>query len=129
MKHYSMNLIFSLALLLGFLNTSFAKIQTSRAFITRWNLATAGSGATQLSFGSATIGTVNYHWQEVSPGRATGSGSFSGSSLTITGLPTGAIWALHSLQMNINAIRQLGLVSNLIKNYSVSLNSSINHIR
>jgi hypothetical protein len=49
MKHHSMNLIFSLALLLGFLNTSFAKIQTSGAFITRWNLATAGSGATQLS--------------------------------------------------------------------------------
>ena len=59
MKHHSMNLIFSLALLLGFLNTSFAKIQTSGAFITRWNLATAGSGATQLSFGSATIAAYN----------------------------------------------------------------------
>lgn len=59
MKHHSMNLIFSLALLLGFLNTSYAKIQTSGAFITRWNLAAAGSGATQLSFSSATIAAYN----------------------------------------------------------------------
>ncbi len=60
-------------------------------FITRWNLATAGSGATQLSFGVATAGTVNYSWQEVGGGGATGTGTFSGSPLTITGLPSGAI--------------------------------------
>ncbi|WP_396174555.1 BspA family leucine-rich repeat surface protein, partial [Flavobacterium sp.] len=60
------------------------------AFITRWNLATAGSGATQLSIGTATSGTVNYYWQQVTGGTATGSGSFSGSTLTITGLPAGA---------------------------------------
>jgi surface protein len=57
------------------------------AFITRWNLA----GANQLSFGTATAGTVSYNWQEVSPGTATGSGTFSGNSLTITGLPSGII--------------------------------------
>jgi hypothetical protein len=46
--------------------------QTS--FIPRWNLATPGSGATQLSFGTATGCTVNYYLQEVSHGSATGSG-------------------------------------------------------
>ena len=77
------------------------------AFITRWNLAIAGSGTTQLSFGTATSGTVNYYWQEVSPGTATGSGSFSGSTLTITGLPSGAtirlgIYPTNFQRININ---------------------------
>ena len=60
-------------------------------FITRWNLATAGSGATQLTFGIATSGTVSYTWQEVSPGTASGSGTFTGSTATITGLPAGSV--------------------------------------
>jgi trimeric autotransporter adhesin len=77
------------------------------AFITRWNLATAGSGATQLSIGTATSGTVNYYWQEVSPGTSTGSGSFSGTTLTINGLPTGAtirlfIYPTNFQRININ---------------------------
>jgi surface protein len=77
------------------------------AFITRWNLAIAGSGATQLSFGTATSGTVNYYWQEVSPGTATGSGSFSGTTLAITGLPSGAtirlgIYPTNFQRININ---------------------------
>jgi trimeric autotransporter adhesin len=74
------------------------------AFITRWNLATAGSGATQLSIGTATSGTVNYYWQEVSPGTATGSGSFSGSTLTITGLPAGATIRLGIYPTNFQRI-------------------------
>ena len=41
---------------------------TSNPFITRWNLTTAGSGATQLNFGIETTGTVNYFWQEVGGG-------------------------------------------------------------
>jgi surface protein len=74
------------------------------AFVTRWNLATAGSGATQLSIGTATSGTVNYYWQEVSPGTATGSGSFSGSTLTITGLPAGATIRLGIYPTNFQRI-------------------------
>jgi surface protein len=74
------------------------------AFITRWNLATAGSGATQLTFGTATSGTVNYYWQEVSPGTATGSGSFSGTTPTISGLPTGAIIRLGIYPTNFQRI-------------------------
>ena len=54
------------------------------AFITRWDLA----GTTTLSFGTATSGTVSYTWQEELPGTASGSGTFSGNTLTITGLPS-----------------------------------------
>jgi hypothetical protein len=56
-------------------------------FITQWNLATSGSGATQLSFGTATSGVVNYSWQEISLGSASGSGSWSGLILTIISVP------------------------------------------
>jgi surface protein len=66
-------------------------VNVDTSFITRWNLATAGSGATQLSFGVAVAGTVGYQWEEVSPGSASGSGTFSASPLTITGLPSGAV--------------------------------------
>ena len=69
-------------------------------FNTRWNL----DGATQLSFGTATSGTVNYDWQEVSPGTATGSGSFSGSDLTIMGLPSGSIIRLRIYPTNFQRI-------------------------
>ena len=57
------------------------------AFITRWDLA----GTTTLSFGTATIGTVSYSWQEELPGTASGLGTFSGTTLTITGLPSTTI--------------------------------------
>lgn len=77
---------------------------TGQDFITQWNLATAGSGATQLSFGTATSGSVNYTWQEISPGSASGSGSWSGSTLTITGLPTGATIRLQIAPTNFQRI-------------------------
>lgn len=73
-------------------------------FITQWNLATAGSGATQLSFGTATSGVVNYTWQEISPGSASGSGSWSGSTLTITGLPVGSTIRLQIAPTNFQRI-------------------------
>ena len=75
------------------------------AFITRWDLAIAGSGATQLSIGTATSGTVNYYWQEVSPGSASGSGSFSGANLTITGLPAGATIRLGIYPSNFQRVK------------------------
>jgi gliding motility-associated-like protein len=76
----------------------------SQDFITQWNLATAGSGATQLTFGTATSGTVNYTWQEISPGSASGSGSWSGSTLTITGFPAGATVRLQIAPANFQRI-------------------------
>ncbi|MEM0541136.1 BspA family leucine-rich repeat surface protein [Flavobacterium sp. j3] len=76
-------------------------------FITRWNLATVGSGATQLSIGTATSGTVTYYWQQIGGAALTGSGTFSGTTLTITGLPTGAtirlgIYPTNFQRININ---------------------------
>jgi surface protein len=73
-------------------------------FITRWNLATAGSGPTQISFGVTTTGTVNYTWQQVGGAGATGSGLFSGSTATITGLPSGATIDLSIQPANFRAI-------------------------
>lgn len=73
-------------------------------FITQWNLANAGSGATQLSFGTATSGVVNYTWQEISPGSASGSGSWSGSTLTVTGLPAGSTIRLQIVPTNFQRI-------------------------
>ena len=74
------------------------------AFITRWNLATEGTGTTQLSFGTATSGPVNYTWKEVSPGTKSGSGTFSGNNLTITGLPANAIIRLSIAPANFRRI-------------------------
>ncbi len=72
-------------------------------FITQWNLATAGSGANQLTFGTATSGTVNYTWQQL-PSGASGSGSWSGATLTITGLPAGATIRLQIAPTNFQRI-------------------------
>ncbi|AEI47344.1 BspA family leucine-rich repeat surface protein [Runella slithyformis] len=62
----------------------------SSPFITRWDLSKTGGAATTLTFGVATAGTVSYTWQQVG-GAASGSGTFNGSTLTITGLPANAI--------------------------------------
>ena len=74
-------------------------------FITRWNLATAGSGSTQISFGVTTTGTVNYTWQQVGGVGATGSGTFTGAGGTaiITGLPSGATIDLSIEPTNFRA--------------------------
>ncbi|WP_291720738.1 BspA family leucine-rich repeat surface protein, partial [Bernardetia sp.] len=75
----------------------------SNPFITTWNLATAGSGTDQLTFGVATSGIVNYTWQQL-PSGASGSGSFSGSTCTIIGLPTGATIRLNIESTNFQRI-------------------------
>lgn len=76
---------------------------STQNFITQWNLATSGSGATQLTFGTATSGTVNYTWQQLPTG-ASGSGSWSGATLTITGLPTGGTIRLQIAPTNFQRI-------------------------
>jgi surface protein len=83
-----------------FVGNSFAQ---SGDFVTKWNLATTGSGATQLTIGTSTSGTVSYSWTEVG-GSGSGSGTFSGSPLTITGLPTGATIRLRISRTNFKRI-------------------------
>lgn len=73
-------------------------------FITQWDLSIAASGATPLSFGTGTSGIVNYTWQEISPGSGSGGGSWSGSTLTITRLPAGAIIRLQIAPTNFQRI-------------------------
>jgi gliding motility-associated-like protein len=76
---------------------------TAQNFITRWDLSIAGSGPSQLSLIVGTSGVANYTWQEVSPGSSTGSGSWSGSTLTITGLPSGAVIRLQIQPTNFRS--------------------------
>jgi surface protein len=73
-------------------------------FITRWNLATSGSGATQISFGVATSGLVSYTWETVPASASSGSGTFSGSTATITGLPANATIRLSISPNNFQRI-------------------------
>jgi gliding motility-associated-like protein len=84
--------------------TDFTVSTGTQNFITQWNLVPAGSGATQLTFGTATSGTVNYTWQELSPGTASGSGSWSGATLTITGLPAAATIRLQIAPTNFQRL-------------------------
>jgi surface protein len=88
--------IFKLALVMLLSALSGKASAQSGDFVTKWDLATTGSGANQLKFLTTNLGTVNYEWTELSPGTSTGSGtlSFSGTFpniyATISGLPTGA---------------------------------------
>ena len=75
---------------LFFLCVIYVQISFAQDFITRWDLSIAGSGATQLSFGVGTVGTCSYTWETI-PAGATGTGTFNGNTLTITGLPAGAM--------------------------------------
>lgn len=79
------------------------QLLTAQNFITRWDLSKSGSGATQISFGVATSGTVNYTWATV-PAASSGSGTFTGSTATITGLPANATIRLQILPTNFQRI-------------------------
>jgi surface protein len=80
---------------------------TNLPFITRWDLSTAGSGATQLTFGVETSGDVSYTWETV-PAGTSGSGSFTGTTATITGLPAGAIIDLSISPINFQRFNMNG---------------------
>ena len=72
-------------------------------FITRWDLSKTGGASTTLTFSVATAGTVSYTWQQVG-GAASGSGTFSGSTLTITNLPANATIDLSIDPVNFQRI-------------------------
>ena len=80
-----------------------------RPFITRWDLSKTGSGVsggtTSLVIGVATaLGqNVSYTWQQVG-GSASGSGTFTGTTLEITGLPSGATIDLSIAPANFQRI-------------------------
>ena len=72
-------------------------------FVTRWNLATTGTSTTGLIFGVETTGVVNYTWTTV-PAGTSGSGTFTGTTATITGLPTNATILLSIAPANFQGI-------------------------
>ncbi len=84
--------------------TATVNIDPNSLFITRWDLSkSTGSGANQISFGVETAGTVNYTWTTV-PAGTTGSGTFSGTTATITDLPENAIIDLSISPTNFQRI-------------------------
>lgn len=67
----------------------FANGLHAQDFITVWNLSLPGSFPNSIGFGVGTTDTVNYTWETI-PAGTTGSGTFSGTTATISGLPTSA---------------------------------------
>lgn len=72
-----------------------------RDFITVWDLSKPGSGEGQISFGASMRGVVNYSWKELSPGKATGSGTLSAEWITLFGMPAGAVIELSLSPQNL----------------------------
>jgi surface protein len=73
-------------------------------FVTVWDMTKPGSSPNSITFGVGTTGPVNYIWEDLNTG-ATGSGSFSGSTATITGLPTLSTIELRIKSNNFNRFR------------------------
>ncbi|RYU95910.1 BspA family leucine-rich repeat surface protein [Emticicia agri] len=78
-------------------------VASDTSFITRWNLATAGSGNTQLLFDISISGPVSYTWTTV-PAGTSGSGTFTVQGAYITGLPAGATIDLSISPTNFHRI-------------------------
>ena len=77
--------------------------QSADDFVTKWDLATSGASPTGLTFGTVTGGSVSYSWTEVG-GSGSGSSTFSGTSLNITGLPSGKTIELRISPSNFQRI-------------------------
>lgn len=75
----------------------------SNDFVTVWNLSEVAAPNNQITFGVATSGTVNYTWETI-PAAASGSGTFTGSTATITGLPAFAVIRLSIQPANFQRI-------------------------
>lgn len=72
-------------------------------FITKWDLSIAGSSPNSITFAVGTSGTVHYTWQTI-PAGTSGTGTFSGSTANINGLPGGASIQLNIQPANFNRI-------------------------
>ena len=95
---------------------SWSLFAQAQDFITRWDLSIAGSGATQLTFGVGTSGTCSYTWETI-PAGTVGSGTFSGNTITITGLPANAVIRLIIDTTNFRRINiNFGSDKNRLKN-------------
>ncbi len=77
---------------------------SAQEFITRWNLTNPGSSSTSIGFEVTTIDTVYYTWETI-PAGISGTGTFSGTFATITGLPINAIIRLKIDSTNFKGFR------------------------
>ena len=124
--HQKITLFLSITLLLllnistGFSNTNFDEISSPKNeskclkenesninpndFIMTWDLSTEWGPINVINFQVETIGLLNYSWQEISPGSSSGSGSFSGSSFLLTGLPSGSVINLTIESTNLKRV-------------------------
>ncbi|KPM49784.1 choice-of-anchor D domain-containing protein [Jiulongibacter sediminis] len=98
------SLRFTILILSYFFFTAGSLQAQNDPFITRWDLSLSGSSSTGLSFGVQTSGSANYTWQQVGGSGATGSGTFSGTTLSITGLPANGIIDLSISPTNFQRI-------------------------
>ncbi len=94
-----------LTIIILFISTTLCNAQE---FITVWDLSKPGSSPTQLSFGVGTTGIVNYTWETI-PAGSTGSGTFTGTTATISSLPASSkirlkIDSTNFIRINMNGI-------------------------
>ena len=80
-----------------------ANLANAQDFITLWDLSSPGSSPSSITFDVGTTGPVNYTW-ETQPAGTTGSGTFSGTTATISGLPINKIIRLKINPTNFNQI-------------------------
>ena len=88
-------------ILLAVLFVFHLNIAFTQDYITRWDLSLPGASPTSLTFGVGTVGIVNYTWETVPVGM-NGSGTITGNTANITGLPAGAIIRLKIIPSNFN---------------------------
>jgi surface protein len=79
----------------------FTLFTNAQDFITTWNV---GHNFNSLFFEATTSGDVNYTWQSTTTS-ASGSGTFQGSDVTITGLPAETIITLSIAPENLKSFK------------------------
>jgi surface protein len=101
-------------LLIGWILMLFVSSARAQDFITTWRIL---NNSSFIAFGAETVGPVNYSWQTLPPAApASGSGTFTGPNVTISGLPiTG------SIRLTIQPQNFRRIVNNATFNFSYTL--------
>ena len=74
------------------------QVAKAQDFITTWEVRNAST----ISFDAVTTGTVSYTWQTIPPtAPASGSGTFVGTNVTLTGFPIGTFQNPTVVQLSI----------------------------
>ncbi|KAA0992090.1 BspA family leucine-rich repeat surface protein [Dyadobacter aurulentus] len=76
-------------------------------FITVWDMSKPGQDPAQITFKATAVNLVSYTWQEISPGNASGSGTFRDALVTIAGLPANALIELRIQPAALRSFRSM----------------------